>query len=225
MHSIPTMAVCLQGIVRIRRIHGQTLDLHAGEILLIAPGVWHEHAPILRDSIWFGQGFMAAWSDVVLGGQGVDWIGKIPTEPSLTLLHRALLVPEEAAAKALIHEVLGIILSKSIESVDLGRPELRAMIDRLWACCHSGIKVDDLVNASGLSRAQAYNVFKRGYGVTPKQAIESMRLWLASSYMESGLTSSEAALQAGYTSADSFRRAWKRVHQKSRFVSKHPFGY
>ena len=218
IHAIPTLVACLQGVVRVRRIDGPILDLHPGEILLIAPGVRHEHAPILHDSIWFGQGFMAAWSDIVIGGQGVDWIGRIPTEPSLTLMGQSLMVPDDSGAKSLIHENLRVILSESVEALDLKRPELRAMIERLWACCDTGIRVDDLVLASGLSRAQAYNIFKRGYGVTPKQAIESMRLLLASSYIDSGMSAAEAALLTGYTSADSFRRAWKRKQQQKRFV-------
>lgn len=218
MHAIPTLVACLQGVVRMRRIDGPILDLHPGEMLLIAPGVWHEHCPIRHDSIWFGQGFMAVWSDIVIAGQEVDWIGRIPTEPSLTLMGQALMVPEDSAAKELIHGNLRVILSESVEALDLKRPELRAMIERLWTCCDTGIRVEDLVLASGLSRAQAYNIFKRGYGVTPKQAIESMRLWLAGSYIDSGMSAAEAALQTGYTSADSFRRAWKRKHQQKRFV-------
>ena len=72
---------------------------------------------------------------------------------------------------------------------------------------------------SGLCRAQAYHVFTRGYGVTPKEAIATTRLWLAGSYLRAGLGIAEVAALAGYPSADTFARCWRRAHGKSPSVT------
>ena len=51
------------------------------------------------------------------------------------------------------------------------------MLHRMWSGLHRGVGVDDLVAASGLSRAQAYRVFAAGYGVAPKAALELAPSW------------------------------------------------
>ncbi len=214
-HAVPTLSACLEGVVRLQFADGPTLDLNAGDVLLMAGGVWHEHTPLRPGSIWFGQGFMAAWSDVVMGtGQRV-WTGKLPTNPSRHLLETALATTDEASARRMVAGLVGQVLSESVTTLDWERAELRAMVDVLWRRCHLGVTVDDLVKASGLQRAQAYAVFTRGFGVTPKAAIATTRLWLAGSYLTAGLSVAEVARLAGYASADTFARCWKREHGKS----------
>ena len=69
--------------------------------------------------------------------------------------------------------------------------------------------VDDLVRTSGLSRVQAYRVFAAGYGVPPKQALLTNRLWLAATLRRSGLGVAATAARCGFPSAGTFSRAWR----------------
>ena len=214
-HAVPTLAACLEGVVRMQLADGPALDLNAGDVLLIAGGVWHEHAPLRTGSIWFGQGFMAAWSDVALGTAQRAWIGKLPTNPSRHLLETALAATDEATARRMVAGLVGQVLTESVTAIDWERPELVIMLDTLWRRCHQGVTVDELIDASGLQRAQAYAVFTRGFGVTPKNAIATTRLWLAGSYLAAGLGIAEVARLAGYPSADTFARCWKREYGTS----------
>ncbi len=194
---------------------GQALDLQAGDVLLLAGGVWHEHAPLRPGSVVFGQGFMAAWSDVALSGGPRRWLGKLPTNPSRPLMEAALSATDEPTARRMVAGLVGQVLTESVTAIEWERPELVQMIDALWRRCHLGVTVEDLVAASGLRRAQAYAIFTRGFGVTPKQAIATARLWLAGSYLSAGIPVAEVARLAGYTSADTFTRCWKRTHGRT----------
>src|SRR3954470_12289820 len=80
MHANPTAVVCLTGVVRVSR-PGRKIDLKPGEALLIAPGIWHRHEPLRPGSVWFGLGYLSAWSDVMLGDDQREWHGKLPAEP------------------------------------------------------------------------------------------------------------------------------------------------
>lgn len=194
---------------------GSDLDLGSGEALLIAGGVWHEHVPLRPGSIWFGQGFMAAWSDVSIGSNKREWSGRLPSEPSRRIIEAALLTTDEAQAARLVAGLVGQVLSESVTDLRIEIPALFPMIELLWRRCHLGVTVADLVAASGLKRAQAYRVFTEGFGVTPKEALATTRMWLAASYLQSGMGVTEVAALAGYPSADTFSRCWRRVHGTS----------
>ena len=214
-HAVPTLVACLEGVVRMQVADGPTLDLNAGDVLLMAGGVWHEHVELRPGSIWFGQGFMAAWSDVALGTAQRKWIGKLPTHPSRSFMESALAASDEPAARRMVAGLVGQVLTESVTMIEWERPELVAMLDILWRRCHLGVTVDDLVHASGLKRAQAYAVFTKGFGVTPKVAIANARLWMAGSYLAAGSGVAEAARLAGFPSADTFSRCWRREHGSS----------
>jgi transcriptional regulator GlxA family with amidase domain len=86
------------------------------------------------------------------------------------------------------------------------------MIARLWSNLHRGVTVEDLIHASALSRAQAYRIFTEGYGVPPKDAIATARLWLAQGLLNNGLSVAAVADRCGFPSADTFARSWKRTY-------------
>jgi AraC-like DNA-binding protein len=209
LHANPTSVVCLAGIVRVITPRVR-LDLTAGEALVIAPGVWHRHAPVQRETVWFGQGFLAAWSDVVLGDHDGSWSGRVPSEPSRQLVEAALTEAHPLRRRARFVELMTLVLNESVDEQVFAHPALRAMLARMWAGLHLGVTVSDLVHASGLSRAQAYRVFVEGYGVPPKEALLTNRLWLAATLRRSGLGVSETAARCGFPSAATFARAWRR---------------
>ncbi len=214
-HAVPTLIACLEGVVRVHMAGGTDLDLGQGEALLLAGGIWHEHAPLRPGSVWFGQGFMAAWSDVSVGSHRRSWTGRLPSEPSRRIMEAAVATTDEAQAVRLVAGLVGQVLSESVTDLSLEIPSLLPMIELLWRRCHLGVTVADLVAASGLQRAQAYRVFTKGFGVTPKEAIATTRLWLAGSYLQAGMGVGEAAALAGYPSTDTFARCWRRAHGRS----------
>ena len=214
-HHVPTLIACLAGVVRVRRPGSPDLDLGVGDVVLIAPGVWHEHTTLKSGSIWFGQGFMAAWSDVVIGSNNRIWSGKLPHQPSRRMMEAALTAPDDGTSHLLVAELINQMLSESVTDIHFDHPALGKMLDRLWRRSHLGLTADELIAASGLQRAQAYAVFTTGYGVPPREAIATTRIWLAASYLQAALPVAEVARLAGYPSADTFARAWRRVHGKA----------
>lgn len=211
VHACPTSIVCLEGVVRVTA-PDRRIDLHAGEALIVGAGVRHEHAPLRRGSLWFGQGFMPACSDVVFADAARDWHGRLPSQPSRRLMDAALADADAERRRARFRDLLAQVLSETVEDLRFANPALRRMIALLWSSLQRGITVDDLVAASGLGRAQAYAVFTAGYGIPPKAALAQARLGLAGGMLAGGLPIARIAAACGYPSADTFTRAWKRVH-------------
>lgn len=46
----------------------------------------------------------------------------------------------------------------------------------------------------------------------PKEAIHTMRLWLAGNLLATGLSVSDTATRCGFAHADTFSKAWKRAY-------------
>lgn len=211
LHVTPTSVVCLEGVVRIIAPR-RSIDLKPCEALLVGAGVWHRHEILRPGSVWFGQGFLPACSDILLGDHQRAWRGRLPSQPSRRLMQMALEASDEKSRKPRFAELVRQILSETVDDLPFANPALQRMIARLWSNLHRGVTVEDLVHASGLSRAQAYRIFTEGYGVPPKDAIATARLWLAEGLLASGLAVSEVAIRCGFPSADTFARSWKRTH-------------
>lgn len=211
LHATPTSVACLEGVVRIVS-PSRSIDLNPGQALIIAAGVWHRHEPLRRGSIWFGQGFLPACSDVLIGDYDREWRGRLPSEPSRQLLDATLQAADDATCRLRFSELVQQILSESVDDLPFANPALQKMIARLWSNLHRRVRVEDLIRASGLSRAQAYRIFTDGYGVPPKEAIATARLWLASGLLANGMPVATVAERCGFPSADTFARAWKRAN-------------
>jgi AraC-like DNA-binding protein len=211
LHVTPTSVTCLEGVVRIVAPN-RSIDLKPGEVLLMAAGVWHRHEPLRSSSLWFGQGFLPACSDVLIGDQHREWRGRLPSQPSRGLMEKALASKDEAQRRDRFIELMQQVLRESVDDLPFANPALQRMIARLWSNLHLGVTVDGLVRASGLSRAQAYRLFTEGYGVAPKTAITTGRLWLAQGLLASGLSMAEVANRCGFPNPATFSRAWKRSH-------------
>ena len=211
MHPNPTAVICLSGVLRISR-PGQVQDLQAGEGLLIAPGIWHHHESPRAGAISFGQGFLPAWSDVILRDHERTWSGKLPSQPSRRLFNAAFASDDPAERCRLVADLVRQVLNESVTDLTWDHPALGRMVHALWRSLHLGVTTDDLVRASGLGRTRAYDLFTRGYGVTPKEGIAISRLWLAESLLRSGLPVADVAERCGYASADTFARCWRREH-------------
>jgi AraC-like DNA-binding protein len=213
-HAVPTLVVCLAGVLRVSHPDAR-IDLGPGDALLLAAGVWHRHEPLRPGAVWFGQGFLPALSDVALGDRDAEWRGRLPLQPSRRLMDQAVAARDGATTRAVLGELIDQVLAESVDALDFGAPPVQRMVQALWHRLHLGVDVADLVRASGLSRSRAYELFARGYGVTPKVAIAATRLSLAASLLAAGLPVAEVARRCGYASADTFARCWRREHGKS----------
>jgi AraC-like DNA-binding protein len=205
LHVVPTLVSCVQGVVRIEALD-RRCDLQPGEALLIAPGIWHAHAPLRPHSLAFGLGFMAAWGDIVLFDTARTESGRIPVQPARLLMDRALACPDDAHRLATVRELLAHVLGDRVQPLPFGHPAMHRMVRVLWSRLHRGVTVEDLVHASGIGRSQAYAVFTTGYGVSPRQAIIGARRQLARSLLGAGLSQDEVARRCGLPDRGKLRR-------------------
>lgn len=211
MHPTPTAVVCLAGVIRVER-PGGGLDLGPGESLVIGSGVWHGHAPARPGSVFFAQGFLATCSDVILGDHRSRWVGRLPRDPSRRLIGEVVAEADAVRRRDRFAGLIRQVLAETVANVDFANPALRRMVRRMWEGMHRGVAVDDLLAASGLSRAQAYRVFTAGYGMPPKAALEAARLELAAALLAGGLGVGATAGRSGFAGTAAFSRAWRRRH-------------
>lgn len=210
LHTVPSLVACLAGVVRAHGPAG-TCDLQPGEALVIAPGVWHEHVPVRAGTVFFAQGFLPTASDVLLGDHRRRFCGLLPREPSHRLCAQVLAAADPGRRLAHLRALLAQVLAEAVADQGMADPVFRRMVKRLWCDLHRGVGVDDLVRASGRSRAQAYRVFTAGYGLPPKAALEAARVELAASLAAAGLTPAAVARRCGFASARTLARARARL--------------
>jgi AraC-like DNA-binding protein/quercetin dioxygenase-like cupin family protein len=208
-HHIPTLVACLEGAVRIVR-PDERLDLGAGDVLVVAPGVWHRHVPPRAGSVAFGLGFFGTISDVVFIDHDGLRTGGIPAQPARLLMERALAA---ADARAAVATVIDQVLAEHIQPLArFDHPAMGAMLAAMWGGLHRGVGADDLVRASGLGRSRAFQVFTDAYGMPPQRALEDARLGLAGGLLAAGVAVGETARRCGFADRRAFTRAWKRRH-------------
>jgi AraC-like DNA-binding protein len=209
-HHVPTLVACLAGVVRVSR-PGDGIDLQPGDVLLLAPGTIHEHVPLRAGSVAFGLGFMHRCSDLVLYDHRCADSGRIPEQPVRLLMERALAVGDAAARRSAARELIGQALSEPVEALPHERhPAVRRMLHAMWGGLHRGITAADLVRASRLGRARAWQLFRSVYGTTPYRALAEARLEMAIGLVQGGLPISEAATAAGFHERRMLTRAWRR---------------
>lgn len=112
-HASPTIVAGLAGVVRVV-CPGTNLDLGPGEVLLIAPGIWHTHEPLRAGAVRFGQGFLAAWSDVIWGNCDHSWSGRVPSQPSRHLVDTAIARLDPSKRKTAFLALLSQVLAESV---------------------------------------------------------------------------------------------------------------
>lgn len=211
LHVAPSVVACLDGVLRVVSAD-HTIDLVAGEALVIGAGVWHRHEPLRRGSCWFGQEFLPAFSVISLTAHDQAWQGRLPSHPCRRLIDGVLRAANDGERLAAFRAHLGQALVERVDDLHWDNPAFQRMVTRLHTSLHRGVRAHDLVRVSHLSRAQAYRVFKEAYGVALKDAIDLGRLWLAEALLEQGLSVTAVAERSGWPSADTFARSWKRHH-------------
>ncbi|MFM2089892.1 MAG: hypothetical protein RLZZ127_381 [Planctomycetota bacterium] len=207
-HSVPTLVACLQAPLRLESA-GRRWDLASGDVAVIAPGVWHRHAPLRPGAATLGMGVRTRFCDVVLAGPGVSFWGSVPREPAARRLAEAAVAPE-AGRRAAVLAVLDLLLGERLEPLERDPPAVERMLGRLWGNLDSGLGAADLVAASGLGRSQAYALFTAAEGVSPRRAVEQERLRLAEALDAAGLAPADIARAVGFPDAAALQRVRRR---------------
>jgi len=214
-HSLPTMVACLQGVARVIGGHAGHLDLHAGEVLVIAPGVWHANQALRPGSVAFEQGFLATCSDAKLHDHERVLMSRLPRQPCLLLMKRIIDLgagPKAAKARRIACvQLFTQILDETIEPLAPPHPAVQRMIGVLWRRLHEPITTNDLFRASGISRSQAYLLFTAHFGASIKREMLRLRLDLAQELLKEGFAVGEVATRCGFASRANFTRSFTRV--------------
>jgi AraC-like DNA-binding protein len=206
-HTVATMVLCLSGVVRV--VGRRALDLKPGEMLVIAPGCWHDHIAHRPGSTACGLGLLAGKSDVLFfDHQQVLW-GAVPAEPYQGLL-LGLLAGGEAERLRLADELLTGLVRERIHYVDWSEPSVLRMAAHLWNHLHQPITADDVVAQSQLGRSQSFVRFKDFFGRSPKQELEAQRLALARHLLRARLPVAEVAKRCGFPTRGHFTRSFRR---------------
>lgn len=205
-HAVPTLVACLAGVVRVETARG-CIDLHRGEVCIVAPAAWHAHAALRPGSVAYGQGLVFGRSDVLLAEDGRCIAAQVSGEPAAGLLARLVDDPDPALVRQLVGAVVG-----GTAMAYTPHPAVSRMAHRLWAGQRREVDAAAVLAASGLGPRQAHRLFTAWFGTTPKQALLAQRLALAEALLLDGATMTAAAAASGC--AD--RRALARLRRRRR---------
>lgn len=210
-HPVPTLVGCLQGVVRVTHAHGHR-DLRPGELLAIAVGAWHVHDRLRPGSISYSLGTRHRHADLVVeDALGTSVLG-LPFQPCATLLHRLVDCRNHqeriAIAQELARQLQGPATMLPFEVPD-AVAQMGAFMNRRLG---QPIRVNEMLDASGMCRRHARRMFIRFYGTTPKQEITRYRLAIASQQLREGADIAAAADAGGFSSRADFTRTWRRIH-------------
>jgi quercetin dioxygenase-like cupin family protein len=209
VHAQPTIVACLAGTTRIE-CSGSTIDLHALEAAVVAPGAWHRHAALRGGSAVYAQGLLGQRSDVMLMQGARRWWLTIHQEPSQRWLYQALHATSPAQRLQAVVALMGGFAREPALAMTMSSAQA-AMARYLWGSFTRGITAQDILHASSLQRAQAHLSFRACFGQSPKQALTQARLALATHLQAEGFSAQEIARASGFASSPRWRRtrrAW-----------------
>lgn len=214
-HTVPTVIACLEGVVRTRGGPARRIDLHAGEVLVIAPGVWHAHEPLRPGSAAFQQGFLASCSDLQVEDHRRVLLGRVPVQPCRRLAEQVVALgaaPAAARARRIAAaELVAQVLRETIEPLDLPHPALHRMVHLLWEGFQRPLTAEDILAASGLGRSRSYQLFRQYFGEGVTASLQRMRLELARALLAQGRPVAEVARLCGFPSRAALTRSHRRA--------------
>ena len=93
--------------------------------------------------------------------------------------------------------------------------QLRRVFEHMAANLTHDVGLDELVQITGLSRAQFFRAFHRSTGNTPARHMQQLRMRYAGTLLLQGRTVSDVARTVGYGGANHFAAAFRRVNGAS----------
>lgn len=208
-HTVPTLVLCLSGVVRVQG--KAVLDLKPGELLLIEPGVWHDHVAHKPGCTSFGLGFLADRCDVLFFDHQQTLWGAVPQDPYRRLVEELMAASALSERLPLADEILAQVVHDRVNYVDWLQPAVLEMAAYLWNHLHEPIHADAVVAHSSLGRTQSFALFKSFFGRSPKQELLAQRLALARHLIRRGLSVTEAASRSGFPGRADLTRAHRRA--------------
>lgn len=219
LHPVPTLVGCLAGVVRLNDAHGHR-DLHPGELLAIAAGAWHQHAPLRPGSLSYSLGTRHRHADLVIeDAAGVSVLG-LPQQPSADILASLVGCADAVQRLALSRQLAGQLAGAAILHFEIPDAVAR-MAAFLKARLDRPLRIGEVLDASGLGRRQARRLFLHYYGSTPKQVLTRYRLALAGQQLREGAGIAVAATAGGFASRAELTRTWRRVHGETPSAARH----
>lgn len=209
-HTVPTIEICLQGVLRIELARGHH-DLAAHEALLLPPGVGHVHVPPRPGSAAFGMGFMLDLADIELRIAASSWLLTIPEQPARRLVEAALRA-DAATRLRLVREALAGLDGESARPLAPMPEPTRRMWMYLRRERLSPIGTRDVLRASGLQPTRAKQLFRAWFGMTPLRLLRRHRLEYARHLIAQGASVTTAAAASGFRSRRHFTAACRTVH-------------
>lgn len=214
-HPVATVVGSLAGVVRVELAAVAPVDLRPGQLLVLAAGVWHRHAPLRAGSAAYEQGFITGASDLLLSCRERSWRGRLPSEPSQSLVAAIIAARAPERRCRLAAELLGQFGQRVVEAIPPAHPAVERMVEFLRRNRRRPITAADVIRASALSRSRAHRLFLLHQGETPKQALLRDRLQIASGLLAGGAGIAEAAARSGFTGTADLSRSFRRRYGAS----------
>lgn len=208
-HPTDTLVLCLAGSARIEDGR-RRLDLAAGDAVVVRPGAWHRHAPLRPGAQVYQQGVIAGRSDFFLEDQRLRLVASWPEQPARRLLAAIGSEPAEPGRRDRLRELLARLAGESIEPLPAAHPAVLAMEYALWQNLHRPDASARVLAASGLSRVQAWRVFRARFGGGVASVLRRERMELARTLLAGGLGVAETARRCGIRDRTVFARAYRR---------------
>ena len=209
-HTVPTLVVCLQGVVRVRLARG-AVDLQADEALLLPPGVPHRHEPLRAGSASLGVGFMLDVTDIEISMGAESWSLTLAEQPARRCAERAC----HSGAQERLRLGRELFAELAVERVRPLAP-MPEPTRRMWMYLRrerlSPIRVRDVLRASGLAPTRAKLLFNAWFGMTPLRLLRKHRLEYARHLIAGGTPVAAAASASGFRSRRHLTATCRTVH-------------
>jgi AraC-like DNA-binding protein len=219
-HAVPTLVLCLQGSVRV--LGRRSLDLAAGEALVIEPGCWHDHLAHRRGSTSFGMGQVADKTDVLFFGYRLGLWGWVPGEPYAGLLERLMDATDQEQRLRLVGRLLDQVVGEQVRSIEFDDLDVLAMAAHLWNHLHDPLDAMQITGRCSSGQTKAFRAFKEFFTRTPKQELLHERLLMARHLLRRGMAIPEVAARCGFTSRSDLTRAFGRAFGQPPRASRRP---
>ncbi|NRA40513.1 MAG: helix-turn-helix transcriptional regulator, partial [Planctomycetes bacterium] len=189
VHPVPSLLLCLEGVVRLRIQAKTVLSIQPGESIVLAPGVCHEHIALRRGSVCFEQGFLGDASDYEFFSDQNYARALVPQQPYRRYCEQLLVadvadVADEVERGDIISELLQALIAERRHVQREQSPAMKEMIQYMIKYAHTPIAAKDIIRASGLQHAQAYKIFTDFYQQSPFQVLQERRVDIACAQLQ-----------------------------------------